>query len=168
MIVVTNTGPLIVLAKLNHLHLLGALYERVVVPQAVYYEAVVHGQARGYSDASLIESFLRGKGWVPEVPASVPAELQTDVRLGQGERQAIALAQERQALLLMDEVYARSVAERMGLRTVGSLGILVAAYRRGLLTADVLELLLVTIEARKDIWVHPRLCERVRREVLNR
>lgn len=166
MIAVTDTGPLIVLAKLNHLHLLGALYKRVVVPQAVYYEAVVQGQARGYPDASLIESFLKGKGWEPVMPASVPVELQKDVRLGLGERQAIALARQYHAPLLMDEVYARSVAEEMGLQTIGSLGILVAAYRKGLLTAEVLELLLLTIEVREDLWVHPRLCERVRKEVL--
>ncbi len=45
---VTNTTPLIVLAKLNHLHLLSALYKQVIVPRAVYHEAVVQGQARGY------------------------------------------------------------------------------------------------------------------------
>ena len=40
---VTNTGPLIVLAKLNRLHLLPVLYGEVVVPQAVYQESVVVG-----------------------------------------------------------------------------------------------------------------------------
>ncbi|MGB9775577.1 MAG: DUF3368 domain-containing protein [Anaerolineae bacterium] len=66
----------------------------------------------------------------------------------------------------MDEAYARSVAEGLGLRTVGSLGILVAAYRQGLLRAEVLEQLLDAIEVREDIWIHPHLCDRVRREFL--
>jgi predicted nucleic acid-binding protein len=95
----------------------------------------------------------------------VPHELTGEARLGKGEREAIALAQQYQSLLLVDEVYARSVAARMGIETVGSLGILVEAYRKGNLTPGVLEELLHTMERREDIWIHPDLCRRVRREI---
>ena len=67
----------------------------------------------------------------------------------------------------IDEIYARSVADQMGLRTAGSLGILVKAYRKGNLTLEMLEELLATIENREDIWIHPGLCGDVRREVLD-
>ena len=56
MTAVTNTGPLIVLAKLNHLHLLPALYGEVIVPHAVYRESIAVGQARGYHDAEATHS----------------------------------------------------------------------------------------------------------------
>jgi predicted nucleic acid-binding protein len=36
MTVVTNSGPLIALAKLNRLDLLPSLYGEVIIPQAVY------------------------------------------------------------------------------------------------------------------------------------
>ncbi len=41
MTVVTNSGPLIALAKLNRLDLLPSLYGEVIIPQAVYHKAVV-------------------------------------------------------------------------------------------------------------------------------
>jgi len=162
----TNTGPLIALAKLNHLHLLPTLYGQLVVPQAVYDECVIAGQTRGYPDADAIQAFLSQAGVLPVTPQVLYPEIAGDVRLGRGEIEAIALAKQHQSLLLMDEVYARAIAEQMGLQTIGSLGILVEAYRRGTLTSDVLEELLIAIELRKDIWIQPTLCERIRREVL--
>lgn len=164
----TNTGPLIALAKLYHLHLLPALYGPLIVPQAVYDECVIEGQTRGYQDADVIQAFLGQVGVLPVTPQALPPELAGDVRLGQGEIEAIALAKQHRSLLLIDEVYARAIAEKMGLPSVGSLGILVEAYRRGNLSSDMLEELLITIEQRKDIWIHPALCERVRRDVLGK
>jgi len=164
----TNTGPLIALAKLNHLHLLPTLYGQLVVPQAVYDECVIAGQTRGYPDADVIQAFLRQAGVLPVAPQVLYPEIAGDVRLGPGEIEAIALAEQHRSLLLMDEVYARAVAEQMGLQTIGSLGILVEAYRRRNLAPDVLEELLITIEQRKDIWIQPTLCERIRREVLGK
>lgn len=53
MIAVTDTGPLLVLAKLHHLHLLPELYSTIQVPSSVYHEAVVVGLARGYIQTQL-------------------------------------------------------------------------------------------------------------------
>jgi hypothetical protein len=50
MTAVTNSGPLIVLAKIHHLHLLASLYGTLIVPRAVYREVVEIGRARGYPD----------------------------------------------------------------------------------------------------------------------
>ncbi len=49
-------------------------------------------------------------------------------KLGDGERETIALALEIQAdLLLMDELSGRGAAESMGLKVMGTLGVLLAA-----------------------------------------
>ena len=104
--------------------------------------------------------------WQPVTPVPVPPELGGDLRLGRGELEAIALARRDQALLLMDEVYARAVAERVGLSSVGTLGILLEGYKQGHLAANVLKELLLTVERRKDIWIDPELCRRLRRMAL--
>jgi predicted nucleic acid-binding protein len=168
MTVVTDSGPLIVLAKISHLHLLPILYTEVIIPPAVYHEVIVVGQTRGYADAEALQAFFDSRGWQPSEPPRMPPELTGEARLGKGEREAIALAQQHQSLLLVDEVYARSAAARMGIETVGSLGILVEAYRKSNMTPGVFEELLRTMERREDIWIHPDLCRRVRREILGK
>jgi predicted nucleic acid-binding protein len=50
MIVVTNSGPLMALAKLGLLDLLGRLYGKVYMPGAVYDEVVLRGKEGGFSD----------------------------------------------------------------------------------------------------------------------
>ncbi|MCX7706494.1 MAG: DUF3368 domain-containing protein [Anaerolineae bacterium] len=165
---VTNSGPLIVLAKLNHLRLLPAMYDTVIVPQAVYDEVVTVGLRRGYPDANVADAFLRRMKWSPVSVTDVLPELDSHVRLGRGEREALTLAKLHDALLLIDEDHARTIAEQLNVRHIGTLGILIGAYRRGLLSADALDELLAAIENRDDIWIHPEVCRRARQEVLGR
>ena len=90
------------------------LHDQLIVSQAVYDECVIVGQTRGYSDADVIQAFLRQVGVQPVAPQTLPPEIAGDVRLGRGEMEAIALA-ERHQLVLIDEVYARAIAEQMEL-----------------------------------------------------
>lgn len=62
-------------------------------------------------------------------------------RLGQGERQAIALACEQDALLLMDDRQGRIAARRLGLTVSGVVGVLIQAKAAGLIPSvrEVLE-----------------------------
>jgi predicted nucleic acid-binding protein len=168
MISVTDSGPMIALAKLNRLRLLPAMYDTVVIPHAVYDEVVTIGLRRGYPDAAIADAFLRRMNWHPITVVDMLPELTSDVRLGRGEREALTLAKTYNALVLMDEDYARTIADQLGLAHIGTLGILTEAFRRGLLSADALDELLASIESRDDIWIHPELCGRVRREVLGR
>lgn len=55
------------------------------------------------------------------------------LRLGAGEREAIALAAQQEAdLLLLDDKDARRIAEARGLRVIGTLGVLERASRQAL------------------------------------
>ena len=93
MLVVSNAGPLIALAKLNLLHLLKALYGRVHVPRSVYDEAVIEGMRAGHEDARTLYLFLAQKGWPIEevIPEEIPADLHA-APLDRGERETLALA----------------------------------------------------------------------------
>lgn len=63
--------------------------------------------------------------------------------------------------MLVDDEDARTEARRIGLPVRGTIGILVEAKRRALITLPEIELLFNEISARPDIWISSNLCARV-------
>ncbi len=162
-IVLCNAGPLIALGKLNRLDLLAGLYGEVQIPRAVYNEVVTQGLACGAPDALTVRLFWQRQRWpIVDVPDAVLSAYAPPVVLDPGETEVLALAQTlADPLVLLDDEVARAEARRLKLRLRGTLGILVHAYRRGLLSFDQVELLIHEIAARPDIWIGARLCEQV-------
>ncbi len=155
--VVSNAGPLMAFSKLNILHVLKDLYGRVEFPFSVYRETVGIGIRRGFADAQILNSFLIQNKWKPTKPSEIPADLQA-ANLDRGEKESIALALSKNALLLMDEERGRDFARQKNLSVRGSLGILVEAYSKKLISEDRLRLYFRQIIERKDIWINPDLC----------
>ena len=167
--ILVNAGPLIALGKLNRLHLLVDLYEVVQVPRAVYREVVVDGIAQGQPDAVSVRLFLTISG-LPIVEASeeVLRSYSPRVTLGAGERELLSLARDQEdALVLLDDAEARTEARHLGLAAKGTLGILVEAWRAGLLSSEEIELLLLEIANRPDIWISEKLCRQVLEQLLH-
>jgi len=165
--VVSNAGPRKALAKLNLLHLLTELYGRVHFSLAVYEETVAEGIRQGYEDARTLHSFLNQMDWHPQQvePASVPPDLR-EAHLDRGERDTLALAMSlNSTLVLMDEMAGRQSAREHGLAVRGSLGVLIEAYRRDLISADQLRLYFGEAARRQDIWINHALVERLLQEV---
>ncbi len=127
--VISNTTPIITLSVLGRLTLLRDLYTEVSIPPAVYAEVMAGGAGR----AGTAE--LRRAGWIRTVPLHDPRRADLLVDLDRGEAEAIALAMELDAdLLLLDERLARRHATRLGLTITGSLGVLLKAKERELVT----------------------------------
>ncbi len=129
--VVSNSSPLIGLARVNQLLLLQQLYSELYLPAAVWNEVVLQG--RGQPGAAAVQSAT----WIRQSTVkNAPLVLSLSQELGAGEAEAIVLAQELPAdLLIVDELHAREKARRLGIRVTGVLGILVEAKSRGLLPA---------------------------------
>jgi Predicted nucleic acid-binding protein, contains PIN domain len=129
MLVVADTSPINYLILIQHELLLPALYTHVVVPPAVQHEL---------QDP---ETPLAIRVWIVHPPAwfeirptrhSLPVTEMPD--LGDGEREAIVLAQELQAdFLLIDEEDGRREAHSRALTVTGTLGVLERAAIRGLI-----------------------------------
>lgn len=128
-IVVSNTSPISNLALLGYLEVIAQLYQVVYIPEAVVRELRASSLVRPHLEASLQQGFLQ----------QVPLQDRQNVRLLQhilddGESEAIALAQEQSAdLLLIDERAGRTVAANLGLEITGVLGILLEAKTKTLL-----------------------------------
>lgn len=162
-IVICDAGPLIALGKLNRLHLLADVYGEVQIPRAVYREVVTEGVARGAPDAIAVRLFWKRQGWpIVDLPPTLLSTYTSSVALDPGETQVLGLAKTlHDPLVLLDDQAARSEARRLGLRLRGTLGVLVQAYRNGVLPFTHVELLMQEIAARSDIWISAKLCRRV-------
>lgn len=164
-IVLVDAGPLIALGKLNRLPLLVELYKVVHVPRAVYQEAVIAGSVQDAPDSANIRLFLEHhKLPVPDVSEPLLQRYDSAPTLGMGERHLLALAQSlpgAEILVLIDDEMAREEARRLGLQVKGTLGVLVEAFRTGLLSFDETELLLLEIAARPDVWISEKLCHQI-------
>ncbi|RZB32646.1 MAG: hypothetical protein AEth_00324 [Candidatus Argoarchaeum ethanivorans] len=68
-IVVSNTTPLIYLAKADDLHISKKLFENIYIPTEVCRETVESGFARGYSDARRIGAACND--WIIVKPVSI-------------------------------------------------------------------------------------------------
>ena len=132
MIVVSNSSPLIALARIGRLSLLASLFERIQIPIEVQHEVTMAG--RGLPGAEEV----RKANWIELAtaqPLTDPSLAQACQSLGSGERGAILLAKSVSAnLVLLDESKARRVAQAAGLSVAGCLGILEVGARRGLVT----------------------------------
>ena len=85
--------------------------------------------------------------------------------LDAGEKEAIYLATRvPNSLVLLDDLKAREEAKASKLAVKGTIGVMVQAYRSGLVSLDEMGTIFDAIIASDDIWIASDLC----REVLNR
>ena len=132
MIVVSDSTPLITLMKASRLALLHDLFGEIVIPEAVYHELT--SNSRFPEEARMIKdsAFIRVVSVQDRKTISV---LQRATGLDLGESEAIVYADDHSAdILLMDEASGRRVALDMGLQIMGSVGILISAFREGLMS----------------------------------
>lgn len=123
---VLNASPVIVLAKVGQLDLMSSMASELLVPDAVVSELL-----SGPSDDPAriaVES-----GWGKRIS---PRETPTSViewGLGQGETAVLAVALEHSgALAVLDDAEGRKCARTVGVRVLGTLGIVLRAKKRGL------------------------------------
>ena len=129
MLVVADTSPLNYLVLMQQDTLLPTLYERVIIPPAVHEEL-----QRPRTPQAVRQWVAHPPGWLTIQPPQQPLSGQQFLRLDEGELEAIPLAQELHAdLLLMDERDGRRVARGRGLRVTGIIGVLETAAIRGLI-----------------------------------
>ena len=130
MIVVSDASPLIALARINRLELLREMFGTLLLPDSVWNEVTNSGIHRPGAVSVLQANWIERRSVSDSV---LLAQLRLD--LGAGESEAIVLARESKAdLLLVDERLARIAAQRLGLRVTGVVGVLIEARDRGLLT----------------------------------
>lgn len=126
--IVADAGPLIAFARIGRLDLLRLVVREVVIPQAVYEELVLKG--KGKPGAAELEA----ADWIqPKALAHRASPTLPPTSLHPGEADAILLAEQLNAPLLIDERRGRKGALDRGVDVLGSLAILAQAKRQGLI-----------------------------------
>lgn len=121
--VVCDSSPLIALAQIDRLMLAQRLFGNLVIPPAVAREIA---PTIPRPPVCVVERSL-----TRPVDAAVAA-----AELGLGESEVLSVALELSASsVVLDELQGRRLARRLGVTTIGTLGLLLLAKRRGLLAA---------------------------------
>lgn len=121
-VAVADAGPIIHLAEIDSLELLSVL-DRLYVPETVYEELDAGGLPSGMTE-------------LPYERATPEGPLPTRRELDAGEKAALAVADERSAVLLTDDMAARDAAKDTGIEVHGSIGLVTLAFSRGRIDKD--------------------------------
>jgi hypothetical protein len=116
--IIADTSSLIALERINLLQIFCKIYKEVIIPESVIKE---------FGNLSLSCLSIR------KVESNLLKLLITDLNLGKGEADVIALASQTGLKVIIDDSKASRVAENMGLKVTGTIGILIKAERAGLI-----------------------------------
>ena len=128
--VICDTSPIQYLHQLGLLTPLRSLLGQIIVPPAVIVE-LDEGRKLGVDLPD-----LQAMEWVLVRAPQTEAATQLVIDLGPGETQVLMLAMESaDAVAVLDDGLARQLAEALGLRLTGTLGLLLDAKRAGIVPA---------------------------------
>jgi uncharacterized protein len=117
-VVITDSGCLISLERIDRLDILPALFSQVLLPPTVQ------------AEFGVVLPWLKV---VPTKDQGMVAALK--MLVDEGEAEAIALAYELQYRLIIDDLQGRKVARDLGLKLTGTIGVLMMAKQQGVIPA---------------------------------
>ena len=139
---IINASPLIIFGKLNKLNILIRLFKRVEISHEVYNEVVVKGGE--LRDALIVKEHIK-KGHIEVIKLDdehykLAEKIQLIFSIDLGEAETIALAlQLKYKDAIIDEISAREAAKSLNVRPIGTLGALLMAFKRKIVSENEIE-----------------------------
>jgi predicted nucleic acid-binding protein len=147
--VVSNTSPIIFLAKIDYLEVFAACFNKVYIPEAVKLEL---NTLKLPTAIEIITVSDLGKSFVNGALGN----------LHQGELEAMVLAQELKAdYVLLDDLLARRKAQRMEINVMGTIGILLFAQKKGLISSQDVHISLEQLVYKHGLYISPALLKKI-------
>ena len=156
--VVSNASPLIYFAKAGRISLLKDMFHEIMIPDEVFKEAC---GAQDTPDSVVISAAV-DDGWI-HTTSSVSGDanlLAKSSGIDIGEAAAILLVKKEGSLLLIDDKMGRSAAEILGVRCLGTVGVLLQALSNSMFKLDEFAAILdrmIDSEFRLDSKVYRRV-----------
>jgi predicted nucleic acid-binding protein len=156
-VIISDTSVISNLISIEHIFLLEALYQKVIVPQAVYQELFRYHPI-------FLDEIRKEKSPFLEVKTVMDKnrvyQLKQSAKLDDGESEAIILALElKTELLLIDERKGRAEAQRLGIKITGLLGVLLEGKTKGLIIA--VKPLMDRLIEDSDFWISHLLYDKI-------
>jgi predicted nucleic acid-binding protein len=106
--VISNSSPLIHLTRLGKIEFLIDLVGSINIPKAVFEEVITEGKKKNYSEAFIIENYIKKE----KINVLNVGQFDAGVYppLGKGELEAIELAKQEKDLLIIDDQKCRQLA----------------------------------------------------------
>ena len=160
MIVISDTTPIISLLKINRLDLLESIFGLVQIPRGVFTELTGNPKFQDEAEVVNRSDFIQV---IEDIDDDYVSLLRRSTGLDLGESEAIYLSDSGKAdLLLMDEIRGREVAMRMGIKIMGTLGVLGLAYEDELISKEEIK---TAIDILRDAGRH--ISERLYKQLLD-
>ena len=136
---IINASPLILFGKINRLDILKDIYKTIEITGSVYDEVVVKGIEKNYVDAYIIKDSVEDNSikilTLNDKSIEIAKKLQVIYSIDIGESDTIALAfQLGRKEIIIDEISARESAKSLGIKPIGSLRVLLIAYKNDLIS----------------------------------
>lgn len=164
---VSDSTPLIHFAKVGKLDVLRALYEKIAITGRVYSEVVEEGVLLGKKDALEVKQEL-GNWIVVRDPKEGAEKIAERHGIHHGEAEAIALAKEMNALILINEREGRKAAVREGVEVKGTIGVISEGMKKGALEKEgAVEVLNIFKEKPEEFWIEPEIIEKAIEKIRN-
>ncbi|MBX0325432.1 nucleic acid-binding protein [Halomicroarcula sp. F13] len=144
-VAVADAGPIIHLAEIESLSVLSAV-DQLLIPQTVYDELEAGTVPLGLDDL------------LYDVVEADPAAL--SIELDPGETAALAIATDRSAVLLTDDLEARDAAVDLDIEVHGSIGIIVLAYTRDRISKSSAIDLMRALQSETSLFITDAVVER--------
>jgi len=133
-VVVSDSTTLISLMNIERFELLFDFSDSIMITPAVYKEVGIQKSAKRILDEMIASSKI-----TVETSSDTQKIKELLIGLDLGESESIVLAQERNLPLIIDEKRGKKVAQRLGVETIGLVGILLIYKRKGILCYDELK-----------------------------
>ncbi|WP_029523323.1 DUF3368 domain-containing protein [Persephonella sp. KM09-Lau-8] len=160
--IISNASPLIALSNIGQLELLKELFQKIIIPKAVYQEVVQEGKNR----PGAVEVKKAVNKWIEVKEVKNSDEVKTlRALLDYGEAEVIVLAQEiKTDLLILDNREPRLFAKHLGFQLIGTIGVLILAYEKGFLKNPIEKI----FELReKGFYISDRLLREIVKQLQN-
>ena len=151
---IINASPLIILAKINKLEILKKTYGGIEIASSVYQEVVVNGLRIYSRDALIAKEQIDSRNidvldLRPEF-AEKAKKIESIYGIDIGEAETIALAlQLNNKEIVIDEIDAREAAKAFGIKPIGTLRVLLTAYKNSLISKTEIKRLVIEMENSK-------------------